>query len=79
VTIQTFDNRRQFIVRPDEIHSGDWLRDRGALRQVESVETPSAATDPDRLFTLHFISAWGVDDFPLAIPNTVMITIWRPA
>jgi hypothetical protein len=78
MTIQTFDNRRQLIVGPDEIRSGDWLRDLGTLRQIESVEMPSAATDSDLLFVLRFISAPGVEDLALGIPNTVTVTIWRP-
>ena len=76
--IQTFDNRRQFIVRPDEIRSGDWLRDLGTLRQVRSVEKPSSATRSHRLFVLRFVSAPGVEDLTLGIPSTVTITIWRP-
>lgn len=76
--IQTFDNRRQFIVRPGEVRPGDWLRDLGTLRQVESVEKPPATTRSHRLFVLHFASAPGVEDLDLGIPSTVTITVWRP-
>ena len=76
--IQTFDSRRQFIVCPGEIRPGDWLRDLGTLRQVESVEESSSAVDLERLFVLRFVSAPGVEDLALGIPSTVTITIWRP-
>jgi hypothetical protein len=77
--IQAFDNRRQVLVRPDEIRPGDWLRDLGALRQVESVEEAPSAIGSGRISIVHFVSSPGVEDLELSIPGTVTVTIWRPA
>lgn len=76
-TIQTFDNRRQYIVRPDEIRPGDWLRDLGTLRQVQSAEKLHAATYSEQIFVLRFVSTPGIEDLDLGIPSTVTVTIWR--
>ena len=78
-TVQAFDNRRQFIVRPDGIRPGDWLRDLGTLRQVESVEAVAAGHGLRRLFVVRFVPIPGVEDLVLSIPDTVTVTIWRPA
>lgn len=78
VGIQAFDGRRQVIVRPGEIRPGDWLRDLGTLRQVESVEALPPATSPGRIFVLRFVSAPGVEDLALGVPESVTVTIWRP-
>ena len=77
--IQTFDGRRQFIVRPDEIRSGDWLRDLGALRQVVSVEDLPAAGGSGRFVVVRFVPVPGIEDLVLKIPDTVTVTIWRSA
>ena len=76
--IQAFDGRRQLIVRPDEIRAGDWLRDLGTLRQVESVEELPSGTGSGRIFVVRFASAPGVEDLALGIPGAVTVTIWRP-
>jgi hypothetical protein len=78
-SVQTFDERRQLIVRPDEIRPGDWLRDLGTLRQVASVEESPSVKVSDRLFVMRFTSAPGVENLALCIPGTVTVTIWRRA
>lgn len=76
--IQTFDSRRQFIVSPDEIRPGDWLRDLGELRQVMSVEDLLAVGGSGRTFVVRFALVPGIEDLALTIPGTVTVTIWRP-
>ena len=76
--IQTFDSRRQFIVCPGEIRAGDWLRDLGSLRQVKSVEESPAAGGSGRFFVVCFVSAPGIEDRALSVPDSVTVTIWRP-
>ena len=76
--VQAFDGRRQVIVRPDEIRAGDWLRDLGTLRQVESVEDSLSAAGSGRIFVMRFVSVPGVEDLVLSIPSTVTVTVWRP-
>ena len=76
--IQVFDSRCPVIVDPSEIRPGDWLRDLGALRQVESVEEVHSAVGSGRAFVICFVSSPGVEDRPLSIPGTVTVTIWRP-
>ena len=74
--IQAFDNRRQYIVGPDEIRPGDWLRDLGTLRQIASVEEQSA-TGSERIRVVRFESTPDVEDLALTIPDAVTVTIWR--
>jgi hypothetical protein len=76
--IQAFDSGRRLIVRPGEIRPGDWLRDLGTLRQVESIEELLSATGSGRIFVVRFASMAGVEDLALGIPGTVTVTIWRP-
>ncbi|MBR7830255.1 hypothetical protein KDK95_28390 [Actinospica sp. MGRD01-02] len=76
--IQTFDNRRQFIVRPDQIRKGDWLRDLGTLRQVASVTVRDRPSCHDRSFVLRFTETPAVQHLSLSIPSTVeTVTVWR--
>lgn len=76
--IQAFDNRRQVIVRPDQIREGDWLRDLGTLRQVTSVEEASRMFSPNKSYVLRFAEAPAVPHLSLSIPSTVeAVTVWR--
>ena len=76
--VQAFDGRRQVIVGPHEIRVGDWLRDLGTLRQVESVEELPSAIGSGRIFVVRFVLMPGVEDLVLSVPGTVMVTVWRP-
>lgn len=70
-TIQAFDQRHPIIVGPTEIQPGDWLRDLGTLRRVETVEQSGAAV------SVRF--AGGVDGqfATLSVPEDVPVTVWR--
>ena len=69
-TIHAFD-RRPMIVDPAEIRPGDWLRDLGMLRRVESVDDSGPAV------SVRF--AGGVDGqfATLSVPEDVAVTVWR--
>ena len=76
--IQAFDSRRQFIVRPDQIRKGDWLRDLGMLRQVAAVDVTERPSSHDRAFVLRFTETPAVPHLSLSIPSTVeAVTVWR--
>ena len=75
--IQPLDGRRAVIMAPFEVRPGDWLRDLGTLRQVESVEDLPSRVGSGRIFVLRFASAPGVEDLTLSILGTVVVTIWR--
>jgi hypothetical protein len=77
--LQVFGARRPVTVDPCEIRPGDWLRDLGTLRQVDAVEELPSAVGSGRIFVVRFASAPGVEDLALSVPDTVTITIWRPA
>jgi hypothetical protein len=73
--IQTFDERRPVIVELSEIRAGDWMRDLGTLRQVESVEE---ADDPcAQGVCVRFVD--GVDGryATLNVKHGVAVTVWR--
>jgi hypothetical protein len=73
-TIQVFDQRRPVFVEPSEIRAGDWMRDLGTLRQVESVET---ADGPARGVAVRFVG--GVDGAyaTLSVHEGVSVAVWR--
>ena len=76
--IETFDGRRQLMVRPDEIREGDWLRDVGTLRQVVSVEAAAWPFGSDQAYLLRFAEASGLPHLSLSIPAAVeTVTVWR--
>lgn len=74
-TIQAFNQRHPLIVEPADIRAGDWMRDLGTLRQVESVNAPA---DPlARGVSVRFVD--GVDGkyATLSVPGDVPVTVWR--
>lgn len=76
--IQTFDHRRQMIVSPSEIKLGDWLRDLGALRRVESIDMQSTQAGEGMLYILHFVPQAGIGNRALGISSsTDEVTVWR--
>lgn len=76
--VQSFDNRQQIIVHSDEIKPGDWLNDRGTLRQVESVYAVSLRAGPGMIHILHFKAQPGVASTVLGFSGcTAEVTVWR--
>lgn len=76
-TIQAFDHRHPIIVDPSEIRPGDWMRDLGTLRQVESVQTTDDQPTQGSHAAVRFVD--GVDGRygTLSIPRGVKVTVWR--
>jgi len=74
-TIQAFDHRQPVIVNPSEIRPGDWMRDLGTLRQVESVETTDDQTLPGTL--IRFADAVDGQYGTLSVREGVKVTVWR--
>ena len=73
--IHSSDARRAVMVEPDEIRTGDLMRDCGRLRQVESVE---ASTAPIGSGVLVRFSDYGDGQFAtLSVPEGVTVTVWR--
>ena len=75
-TIQAFDQRHPIILKPSEIRAGDWMRDLGTLREVESVE---AACDPcaDGV-CIRFVGGVVGQYATLSVRENVSVTVWRP-
>lgn len=75
--IQAFDHRHPVIVDPSEIRAGDWMRDLGTLRQVESVEATDDTSTQGKPTSVRF--ADGVDGWysTLSVPRGVKVTVWR--
>lgn len=75
VTIHAFDQRQPVIVNPSEIRAGDWMRDLGRLRKVETVETTNDQTMPGTLvrFTDTVDGQYGT----LNICKGVKAIVWR--
>ena len=75
--IQTFDHRHPIIVDPSEIRPGDWMRDLGTLRQVESVQATDLQPTQGSHAAVRFVD--GVDGRygTLSVPEDVKVTVWR--
>jgi hypothetical protein len=73
-TIQAFDHRQPIIVDPSEIRPGDWMRDLGTLRQVESVQATANQRAQGTLAAVRFVG--GVDGRygTLSVPEGVKVT-----
>lgn len=73
--IHAFDGRQAVLVDPWEIRVGDWMRDHGRLRRVESVEAADF-----RLSLGVLIRFSDGEDGPyetLSVPMDVTATVWR--
>lgn len=70
---------RQLKVRPSRIEVGDWLRDLGRYRQVESVEVLTKFAASSTLHSVCFTDGETADGSTLSIPETVLVTVWRKA
>lgn len=76
--IHTTDTRRQHVVTPAEIRPGDWLRDLGTLRRVESVDAIGDATSPEMIYIIHFVVQPGVANKALGISSRrPSVIVWR--
>lgn len=76
--IQTFDSRHPHVVAPAEIKSGDWLSDRGTLRQVASVDSLSVVVGPGMIYIVHFEEQPDVANKVLGISSqSPPLTVWR--
>jgi hypothetical protein len=75
--IRTTDKRRQHEAAPAEIRPGDWLRDLGTLRQVESVYAIGDAAGSGMIYIIHFVAQPGVANKPLGISSQrPPVTVW---
>jgi hypothetical protein len=75
MTVQTFDHRHPIIIKPSEIRAGDWMRDLGTLRQVESVASAEGPCADG--VSVRFVD--GVDGAyaTLSVREHVPVTVWR--
>ena len=84
VQIQAPPNMRQLTVNPSEIRSGDWMRDLGRLRQVDTI-APVAdgigrADDKARsseLYVIRFADEPDGDFATMGVWEAFPATIWR--
>jgi hypothetical protein len=76
-TIQAFGQRHPIIVNPREIRVGDWMRDLGRLRRVESVEIGDGHDSAGMIVSVQFED--GVDGRfgTLSVCPGVKVTVWR--
>jgi hypothetical protein len=68
---------RQLKVRPSKIEAGDWLRDLGRYRQVESVDVLTEFAASSTLHSVCFTDGEAADGSTLSIPEAVLVTVWR--
>lgn len=70
--IQTFDGWQPIIVNPSEIRPGDFMRDLGRLREVESVETFSGPCAQG--VSVRFVGGTDGRYASLSVPELVQVT-----
>lgn len=74
---QTYERRHPIIVNPAEIRVGDWMRDLGKLRQVESVETTDNSALHGATYSIRFSGGVDGDYATLTICEGVTAIVWR--
>ena len=84
VQIQAPTNMRQLTVKPSEIRSGDWMRDLGRLRQVDTIapvgDGMSQADDKAKsseLYVIRFADEPDGDFATMGVWEAFPATIWR--
>lgn len=77
LTIQPFDQRHPIIVNPCEIRAGDWMRDLGRLRRVESVETVDDQASVGMLISVRFEDGVDGQFGTLTVCEGIAVTVWR--
>ena len=77
LTIQAFDRRHPIIVNPGEIRAGDWMRDLGRLRRVESVETEDDQVSAGTRVSIRFEDSVDGEFGTLSVPEGIAVTVWR--
>jgi hypothetical protein len=73
--VHAFDGRQPHLVAPSEIRAGDWLRDCGRLRHVESVDASSDVLTAGIL--VRFSDSADGPYTTLSVPLDVTVTVWR--
>ena len=77
-TIQVFDNRQPVILDgPSGIKPGDWMNDRGSLRQVDYVDLLSTRTGGGVVHLVHFKPQQGGNNLVRGISEGTDLTVWR--
>jgi hypothetical protein len=77
LTIQAFDQRHLIIVNPCEIRAGDWMRDLGRLRRVESVETADDQASAGTVVSVRFEDGLDGQFGTLSVCEGVTVIVWR--
>ena len=82
--IQAPTNTQRLTVRPSEIRAGDWMRDLGRLRQVNTIEPVrdgiSRADDEAKsseLYVIRFADAPDGDFATMGLWEAFPATVWR--
>ena len=82
--IQAPTNTERLTVKPSEIRSGDWMRDLGRLRQVDTIEPLSNGisraddeAESSALFVLRFADEPNGDFGTLGLWEAFPATVWR--
>ena len=81
--IQTPTNTQRLTVKPSEIRAGDWMRDLGRLRQVDTIEpladgitrADGEATSSE-LYVIRFADADG-EFATMGVWEAFPATVWR--
>lgn len=69
-TLHAFD-RHPVIVDPSELRPGDWLRDLGTLRKVETVDHSGPGA------SVRFVDGVPGEFETLSFPEAIPVTVWR--
>jgi hypothetical protein len=71
------DELQRLTVPPSEIRAGDWMRDLGRLRRIESIEPVEDNVIPSTLYTICFTDDADGAYPTLGVREVVPVTIWR--
>jgi hypothetical protein len=77
LTIQALGQGHPTIVNPCEIRAGDWMRDLGRLRRVESVEIGDGHARAGMIVSVQFEDGVDGQFGTLSVCPDVTVTVWR--
>lgn len=82
--IQAPTNAQRLTLKPSEIRSGDWMRDLGRLRQVNTIEPlgdgvsrTDDETKSSALYVIRFADEPDGDFATMGVWEAFPVTVWR--
>jgi len=75
--IQEPTNTQRLTLKPSEIRRGDWMRDLGRLRRVDTIEPVGDEITSETLYVIQFEDEPKADFGTMGVRAATPVTVWR--